>query len=311
MNFALIMFRSSRFQSFLSTRRRQTLLNKNVLLVDNIPRSLLPRNGVYHRYNTSESSILPDEAGRRAFEIRKERDYHKSEQVTSGGEKSCIETLLSHAGLPFSGSSKSHNEPLAPPLHLESTYTRPPSGDYFNEEDGGNGWIYSRVGNPTRKLLEDTVKELELTRSCLSNQDASESTTCAFSSGMAAASAIVLALPQPLHIILPDDIYHGVPFLLKGLFLQRGVTYSSIDMTNIDFIREELQSTKTGNVLVWMESPSNPGCKVTDIKDVCKLVSKYKDKLNVTTVVDSTWAPPTLTQPLLVRILFQISMHSP
>ncbi len=245
------------------------------------------------RHGSSDVFISPDEAGRKAFETRS--------GIRISGQMSCIETALSHAGLPVSGSSTSQNEALAPALHLESTYTRPPSGDYFNEEDGGNGLIYSRVGNPTRNLLEDTLKRLELTHSGLKEQDLNESTTCCFSSGMAAVSAVLLALPQPLHIIIPDDIYHGVPSLVKALFLQRGVTYSSTDMTNISLIEEEIQSSNIDNVLVWLESPSNPGCKVTDIKGVCKLVSKYKQQFNLTTVVDSTWAPPTLTQPLLVR----------
>jgi cystathionine gamma-synthase len=190
------------------------------------------------------------------------------------------------------------NEPLCPPLHLESTYTRPPSGDYFSEEDGGRGWIYSRIANPTRKLLEDTISALELADSVQHPL----AVTCAFSSGMAAVSSIILALPQPLHIILPDDIYHGVPTQLKGMFVQRGVTYSTIDMTNIDRIEKAIRSAKVDNILVWMESPSNPGCKVVDIEAVCSLVSSCRnDNIHITTVVDSTWAPPNLTQPLLVR----------
>lgn len=239
------------------------------------------------------STLSPGDAGKLAYARRLKRETKNCNVIG-------METLLSHAGLPSptSTTSQSLNEPLCPPLHLESTYTRPPSGDYFSEEDGGRGWIYSRIANPTRKLLEDTISALELADSVQHPL----AVTCAFSSGMAAVSSIILALPQPLHIILPDDIYHGVPTQVKAMFVQRGVTYSTIDMTNIDRIEKAIRSAKVDNVLVWMESPSNPGCKVVDIEAVCSLVSSCRnDNIHITTVVDSTWAPPNLTQPLLVR----------
>ncbi len=272
-----------------------------------IEKKFLGRNHILFRC-ASVSSITPADAGKQAYEIRKQKGDQKSNESVKSRKRSCMDTVLSHAGLPISDNDSSHNEPLAPPLHLESTYTRPPSGDYFNKEDGGNGLVYSRMGNPTRNLLEDTLKELELSHSSQTQNCSSEAITCAFSSGMAAVSAIVLALPQPLHIILPDDIYHGVPTQLKALFLQRGVTYASTDMTNMSRIEDDILSAEMDDILVWMESPSNPGCKVTDIEAVCKLVSQYKNGLNVTTVVDSTWAPPILTQPLLVSLLLSFSV---
>ena len=254
------------------------------------------------------SKPSPAEAGKLAYSHRLKRD---------GDAKNCnaisMDTILSHAGLrsPSSNTTGSLNEPLSPPIHLESTYTRPPSGDYFKEEDGGRGWIYSRMANPTRKLLEETITLLELAGYGEREVDHSLAITCAFSSGMAAVSSIILALPQNLHIILPDDIYHGVPTQLKAMFVQRGVTYSAINMTNIQDIEKEIQSSEVNNVLVWMETPSNPGCKVVDIDAVCKLVSIYRNdnvNINITTAVDSTWAPPNLTQPLLLGA--DVVMHS-
>ena len=88
------------------------------------------------------------------------------------------------------------------------------------------------------------------------------------------------------------------------MFLQRGVSYSSIDMTNMENLKRQIDSVEGDNVLVWMESPSNPLCKVTDIQSVCSVVAGYSERLNIATIVDSTWAPPTLTQPLLVRLLY-------
>ncbi|GFH53680.1 dubious cystathionine gamma-lyase [Chaetoceros tenuissimus] len=250
----------------------------------------------------SSKTISP---GKLAHQKRIELEAKNAEAAKS---ETMLDTRLSHAGLSLNNDvhSKSMNEPLAPAIQLETTYTRPPSGDYFNEEDGGRGLIYSRMGNPTRTLLEDTMKMLELSSNDVDILENCKS--CAFSSGMAAVAAILLALPQPLHIIIPDDIYHGFPSQLKAMFLQRGVTYSSIDMTDVDNILSEVNRFNVDEILVWMESPSNPGCKVTEIEKVCKSLESMKTSKSVTTVVDSTWAPPTVTQPLLLGA--DVVLHS-
>jgi cystathionine gamma-synthase len=216
-----------------------------------------------------------------------------------------LNTILSHAGIDTSASS---NEPLSPSLHLESTYTRPPSGEYFNEQDGGKGMIYARMGNPTRTLLERTMTKLEV----LGEDEAHRAITSAFSSGMAGIGAVIMAMPRPLHIILPDDIYHGVPTQLKTVFHQDcGITFSSIDMTDHLKLQKEIEMrmVTSKNILIWMETPSNPLCKVIDIQATCSLVQSFqnKDKM-IATVVDSTWAPPTLTQPLMLGS--DIVLHS-
>jgi cystathionine gamma-synthase len=233
-------------------------------------------------------------------------------------------TLLSHAGLSTSMDPTMQNEALCPPIHLETTYTRPPSGDYNSAGEGGKGWVYSRMGNPTRNELEKVMTILETfggtkdissdyTTTTTNNNNKSmdsnaliESTvSCAFSSGMAAVSSIILATlsQNQLHIILPDDIYHGVPSQLKTTFIEQGVTYSSVDMTNIQQIEKEVESIIHGNIIVWMESPSNPLCKVTDIQTVCDWVKETREvetneEKKIVTVVDSTWAPPCITQPV-------------
>jgi Cystathionine beta-lyases/cystathionine gamma-synthases len=317
-----------------------------------------PKNKTYHDQSEQKDGLSPSEAGKRAHRLRNDQGHNTS---STFGMR--MDTLLSHAGLK-TGKGRNHgtkdqgdainvplhsmNEPLCPPLHLETTYTRPPSGDYFNPQDGGNGWIYSRIGNPTRKLLEDCMSQLEInthgtkvmegnimgTTTCAKNDedwskdddddddddDATSGITCAFSSGMAAVAAVLLALPQRLHVLLPNDIYHGVPTQLKTMFVQRNLTYSTIDMTNIDNVQDEIRQfmekykddetavhDNRPHLLVWMESPSNPQCKVVDIKATCGHVSKYREendpmKYGITTVVDSTWAPPPITQPLLVSI---------
>ena len=280
---------------------------------------------IIHRTFTSTTNnnkykrLSPEEAGKLAYKTRIEYDNNnknKNHIILS----SSLDTILSHAGL--SSSSKSQppelqNEPLCPPIHLETTYTRPSSGDYNNSQEGGKGWVYTRMGNPTRMLLEDVLTHLEMMSTNDSSNDKQrlidnssvqiieDAVTCAFSSGMAAVSSIILALSKKnLHIILPDDIYHGVPTQLKDIFTQYGVTYSSVNMTDIQNIQNEIDNKDNhDNILIWMESPSNPLCKVIDIRHVCKWVQTYREKninTKIVTIVDSTWAPPCITQPVLL-----------
>lgn len=256
--------------------------------------------------NRGFGSLTPAEAGRRA------REYLLLNEKSNDNSYPKMTTLLANAGI---DTSASYNEPLTPSLHLESTYSRPPSGDYFNETDGGKGLIYARMGNPTRTLLEKTVSRLEVS----SDKDALNAITCAFSSGMAGIGAVIMSMPRPLHIILPDDIYHGVPTQLKTVFCNdSNISYSSIDMTDIDKLKTYLENKSYGecNILVWMETPSNPLCKVVDIETICDVVNQMRkgdsckpnSKNMLATVVDSTWAPPTITQPLILGA--DIVLHS-
>ncbi len=331
------------------------------------------------RYNSNNSNngkyLSPSEAGKMAFQKRLEmmkKDMEKNSSSSTTTTTASLDTILSHAGLKSSSSNPSEsqcsnlNEPLCPPINFETTYTRPPSGDYNNVNEGGRGWIYARMGNPTRKTLEDVLTNLELSArddatkkfATDGNTDNDTAVSCAFSSGMAAVSSIILALSntKPLHIILPDDIYHGVPTQLKTIFVggggaggsgsgsgseRAGVTYSAVDMTNMNDLKEEIKQRlchlKNGNdnynenddgqnnnnssgnndididsnILIWMESPSNPLCKVTDIEEVCRLVQDIRcsnANVNISTVVDSTWAPPYLTQPVRDQCCYKFKM---
>jgi cystathionine beta-lyase/cystathionine gamma-synthase len=156
------------------------------------------------------------------------------------------------------------------------------------------------------------------------NATAAATSSFAFSSGMAAVSSIVMASPSPLHIILPDDVYWGTPNVLLTVFKSQEqnnlkdatISHSIVDMTQIKQVEEKIiqvlqskQPLKT--ILVWMETPSNPQCKVIDIQRVCQKVhqiqkdsSRWNPEVEIVTVVDSTLAPPIITQPLLVRNLY-------
>jgi cystathionine beta-lyase/cystathionine gamma-synthase len=204
------------------------------------------------------------------------------------------------------------------------------------------------MNNPTRDLLEKTISSLELAATTNTggragatrtteedcDKDTEESsamatatataTTCAFSSGMAAVSSLLLAIssqtqqPLPLHVIVPTDVYHGVPTVLSSVLTnQLGISSSAVDMTSLQGIQLELErilkleEKKKCNILIWMESPSNPQCQVVDIEQVSQYVGTVRDALkqsgggdgegiDIVTAVDSTWSPPTITKPLMV-----------
>jgi cystathionine gamma-synthase len=103
------------------------------------------------------------------------------------------------------------------------------------------------------------------------------------------------------HIILPDDTYFGVRSILINLFPQFGLTFSLVDMLNISNIENAIQpNTK----LIWIETPSNPLVKVTDIQEIVAIAKKH----DCFTVADNTWATPYFTKPLALGV--DISLHS-
>ena len=228
-------------------------------------------------------------------------------------------TILSHAGLPLHKSApQNNNGPLSPPLHLATTYSRPASGNYM-DADGGRGQIYGRTDNATREILEQTIGTLELMPYCRAKSgerriqaDAAkgpETVTC--SSGMAAISTLLLAHPPPVHVVLPDDVYHGVPTLLHTVLQHHGMRLSSVDMRNIDNVEQTVRNAARqgeGSVVLWMESPSNPLLNVADVSALTSLVKRIRGDLAasssaapcmVSTAVDSTLFPPPLSCPLL------------
>ena len=234
------------------------------------------------------SSILPETAGRLAFEKSK---------ATYDSSHSSLDTVLAHAGVDAS----QHNAPMSPPLSLASTYTRPPDGPYHEGD-----LKYSRMGNPTRDLLEETMGRLECHGD---SRDHNDIVSCAFSSGMAGVSSLVMAHKEPVTVLLPTDLYHGVPTVLADVMSRFNVKYQKIDFTQESQLEQALSEMNySNNVIVWMETPSNPLCQVIDIKAVCNQVDSFRSQLNITTVVDSTLAPPCVTQPL--RLGADAVLHS-
>jgi cystathionine gamma-synthase len=233
------------------------------------------------------SSLTPEEAGRRAEE--KVKSALKNQESLSSS--SALSSIAAHAGI-----EHGPNAPMAPPLHLATTYTRPADGLYLESDS-----TYSRHDNPTRLQLEKTMASLETHQLRLDKKTTldEEVICCAFSSGMMAVSSIFLAHSSPVTVILPEDLYHGVPTLIHEVFQRHNISICQIDMRKSENISKTLSSLDTTmDVIVWVETPSNPKCHVLDIQEICSLVRSTT--INATIVVDSTMAPPVITQPLLV-----------
>jgi cystathionine gamma-synthase len=190
-----------------------------------------------------------------------------------------IETIAIHAGNKVDESSKAVIQPIV----LSTTFEREADGSY------PAGYIYGRSGNPNRTLLENVLAKLE------GGVDAA-----AFSSGNAAGMSVFQSLKPGTHIICPDDMYHGLRNQLKTLFA--GIMeFDFIDVNDETTLRNHIR-TNTG--LIWLETPSNPLLKITDIK---KVVNIAKER-NIKVAVDNTFATPVCQQPLALGA--DLVMHS-
>lgn len=151
------------------------------------------------------------------------------------------------------------------------------------------GLIYSRAENPNRSSLEQLISSLE------QGADAA-----AFSSGNAAGTAIFQALQPGSHILAPDDMYHGLKQSMKVLF--EGIhEVSFVDMSDLEQVQKAIRKSTR---LIWVESPSNPLLKITDIR---KLAQIAKDR-TILLVCDNTFATPVFQNPLLLGA--DLVMHS-
>ncbi|GAX09562.1 cystathionine gamma-lyase [Fistulifera solaris] len=201
-------------------------------------------------------------------------------------------TQFAHAGVSFPSFT---NCPLSPPLHFATTYTRPVEGLYLPTDA-----IYARLDNPTRLTLETEVFQLETANLAIASPDDPQLRSLAFASGMMAISSIILAHQSPLIVMVPQDTYHGVPTVLMDVFARFQVELRKVDMNDIGAFKKALRAVDSSQVqlIVWMETPSNPQCHVLDIAKLSQLAHQYHNT-QVTCVVDSTLHP--LQQPLQYR----------
>jgi cystathionine gamma-synthase len=190
-----------------------------------------------------------------------------------------IETIAIHAGNHNDESSKA----VIQPITMSTTFVR--------EEDGSfpTGYIYSRSSNPNRKSLENVLAKLE------SGADAA-----AFSSGNAAGMSVFQTLKPSTHIIGPDDMYHGLRNQIKNIFADI-LEFDFVDINDPAVLAAHI---KPNTGLIWVETPSNPLLKITDIKAIVETARKH----NIKVVCDNTFATPIGQQPLALGA--DIVMHS-
>jgi len=177
--------------------------------------------------------------------------------------------LVQSAQRPTNGSGD-----VVPPIHVATTYERtvqdPPR--YF----------YGRGENPTREALEECLAALE---------DAPFATV--FASGQAAASTVLSLLQPSQRVVVSDDVYSGTTGLF-GLAARAGIEVDSVDLSDPERAAASLGPSGGDVHLVWIETPSNPLLKVTDLETVCRLAHER----GAVVLVDNTFATPALQQPL-------------
>lgn len=199
-----------------------------------------------------------------------------------------IETEVIHG----SYNPKSSKGSLTPPIYQTSTFTfesaEQGAARFAGEEQG---YIYSRLGNPTVTYLEERVAQLEEGEACL-----------AFSSGMAAVSAILIGLTKSEdHILCSQGIYGCTFGLLELLQEKYNVNYEFSEMINEEQIRSQIRPETT---CIYIETPINPTMKLVDLKMVSKVAKEY----DITVVVDNTFCSPYLQKPLTLGC--DIVIHS-
>jgi len=161
---------------------------------------------------------------------------------------------------------------IMPPIFQTSTYVQKSPGKH-------QGYEYTRSHNPTRSRLEENLASLE---------NASHALVTA--SGLSCMSLIMHALKSGSKIICGDDVYGGTYRLFTTVFHERH-NFEFVDTTNLEAVKKSL---KEGADLVWLETPTNPMLKISDIKKICELAKKHNAKV----IVDNTFMSPYFQRPL-------------
>ena len=159
------------------------------------------------------------------------------------------------------------------PIYQTSTFA-------FEDVGRTRGYDYSRTANPTRKVLEDTIAQLEGGKAGF-----------AFATGMAAETTVAHLLKAGDHIISGDDVYGGTYRLFQEVMSELDLEVTFLRMNKRQVIERAIKSNTR---MIWMETPSNPLLNITDIDMVVDIAKKR----NVLTVIDNTFATPYFLQPI-------------
>lgn len=188
-------------------------------------------------------------------------------------------TLILHNG----NEIDPHTGALSIPVHHASTFRQ-------CDVDHPGKFEYSRSGNPTREALENTLAALE-----------NGTRGFAFASGMAATSSCLAILEKGDHVVATEDIYGGSYRILTRFFSRFGISTTFVDMTDLENIKRAIRpDTKA----LFLESPSNPLLKVTDIVGAVAIAREH----GLITMIDNTFMSPYFQRPLDLGV--DIVIHS-
>ncbi|KAA0964999.1 bifunctional cystathionine gamma-lyase/homocysteine desulfhydrase [Sporosarcina sp. ANT_H38] len=162
---------------------------------------------------------------------------------------------------------------VSTPIYQVSTYKQETVGQF-------NGYEYSRTGNPTRHALEVLISDLEGGKAGF-----------AFGSGMAAISSVMMLFSKGDHIVLTDDVYGGTYRVMTKVLNRFGISATFVDSSDVTKVEAAIEENTKA---IFLESPTNPLLKVTDIEAITKL-AREKDLL---TIVDNTFMTPYFQQPI-------------
>ena len=172
---------------------------------------------------------------------------------------------------------------IVPPIYQTATYVLPEVGRDL-------GFDYTRSANPTREILENNLAAIEGGRFG----------TC-FSSGMSAVDSVLKLLKKGDHVVCSDDVYGGVSRHFNNILVNYGLTFTYVDSSNPENVENAITSETK---LFWIETPTNPLLKITDLNAISKIAKKHQILFGV----DSTFATPVFLRPF--EFGADIVMHS-
>ena len=180
-----------------------------------------------------------------------------------------FETLAIHAG---ERPDKTYGA-ISVPIYQTSTFA-------FEDLGKTRGYDYSRTANPTRKVLEDTIAQLEGGKAGF-----------AFATGMAAEATVIHLLQAGDHVISGDDVYGGTYRLFQNVMRNFGLEFTFLRMDNRKKIEEAI---KPNTKMLWLETPSNPLLNIVDIEMAVDIARRH----DLLTVIDNTFATPYFLRPI-------------
>jgi cystathionine gamma-lyase len=172
---------------------------------------------------------------------------------------------------------------IMPPIYQTTTYVQSSPGKH-------KGYEYTRSHNPTRTRLEECLASLENAKYCTVT-----------ASGMSAMSLVIHSLPKDSTIFCGDDVYGGTYRMFTNVF-QDQYKFIFVDTTNIKKLKEKIKTHKPR--LIWLETPTNPLLKISDLQAIAALARQHK----AITLVDNTFMSPVFQNPLDFGI--DIVIHS-